>query len=206
MTIQLSDAALYAGFMFILFMTPGPVWVAILTRTLAQGFHGAWPLALGVVVGDIIWPLVAILGMSWVVSTYGGAMVALRWMAMGLLLYWGVMMIISARAPLSENKKLTRPGVLSGFAAGFAVIMSNPKAILFYLGILPEFFDFAAITKIDMAVIVALSALVPFIGNLILSAMVLPVRKLLSSPTALYRMNITSGLLFILVGLSIGFL
>ena len=67
MTVSPFDLALYAGALFILFLTPGPVWVAVAARTLAGGFHSAWPLALGVVIGDMIWPLIAILGVTWLV-------------------------------------------------------------------------------------------------------------------------------------------
>ena len=41
MTISVIDAALYAGALFILFLTPGPVWVALAARALAGGFHAA---------------------------------------------------------------------------------------------------------------------------------------------------------------------
>ena len=61
MTISWVDAALYAGALFILFLTPGPVWVALIARAMSGGFRAAWPLAMGVVVGDVIWPLIAIL-------------------------------------------------------------------------------------------------------------------------------------------------
>ena len=54
MTVSFIELLIYAGGIFILFITPGPVWVAIVARTLSGGFHAAWPLALGVVVGDII--------------------------------------------------------------------------------------------------------------------------------------------------------
>jgi len=46
MTITASDMLLYAGALFLLFMTPGPVWVALVARTLSGGFNAAWPLAL----------------------------------------------------------------------------------------------------------------------------------------------------------------
>ncbi len=62
MTISPFDLALYAGALLILFLTPGPVWVALTARALSGGFHAAWPLALGVVVGDALWPLLAVLG------------------------------------------------------------------------------------------------------------------------------------------------
>ena len=70
MTVSFVELLLYAGGIFILFITPGPVWVAIVARTLSGGFTAAWPLALGVVVGDIIWPFLAILGVTWVVGAF----------------------------------------------------------------------------------------------------------------------------------------
>ena len=68
MTLQASDLALYAIALLILFLTPGPVWVALLARAIAGGFQAAWPLALGGALGDAIWPTLAILGVSWVVK------------------------------------------------------------------------------------------------------------------------------------------
>ena len=64
MTVTASGLVLYAGALLILFVTPGPVWVALLARSLSGGFAAAWPLAVGVALGDIFWPLVAILGVT----------------------------------------------------------------------------------------------------------------------------------------------
>jgi len=54
MTITPYELLLYAGALLILFMTPGPVWVALLARSLSGGFQAAWPLAMGVAIGDIV--------------------------------------------------------------------------------------------------------------------------------------------------------
>ena len=37
MTVDIFDLGLYAGGIFILFLTPGPVWMAIVARTLSGG-------------------------------------------------------------------------------------------------------------------------------------------------------------------------
>ena len=37
------------------------------------------------------------------------------------------------------------------------VILGNPKAILFYLGILPGFFDISVLTTIDITMVVIIS-------------------------------------------------
>jgi len=205
MTISLSDAALYAGALFILFLTPGPVWVALLARAMSGGFRSAWPLAMGVVVGDVIWPLVAILGVTWIVSVFDGFMVVLKWVACFTFLTMGYLLIQSAGKAIAKDSRLTRPGMWAGFVAGLAVILGNPKAVLFYMGVLPGFFDLTQLTGADIAVICALSFAVPLAGNLILAGFVDRARRLLTSPKALKRMNIVSGALLITVGIIIPF-
>ena len=111
MTITASEAALYASALFFLFLTPGPVWVALLARAMSGGFHAAWPLALGVVVGDIIWPLVAILGVSWIVSVYADFMIVLRWVACLTFLVMGYLVIKHRHAAITTDSRLTRPGM-----------------------------------------------------------------------------------------------
>ena len=110
MTVTLIELLLYAGGIFILFITPGPVWVAIAARTLSGGFHAAWPLALGVVVGDIIWPFLAILGVTWVVGTFSGFMIILRWVACLIFLIMGVSLIRNADREIHQNSHLTLLG------------------------------------------------------------------------------------------------
>ena len=89
MTISPYDLMLYAGALFVLFLTPGPVWVALVARSLSGGFHAAWPLALGVVVGDVLWPFLAILGVTWIVSVFAGFMAVLKWVAAATFVVMG---------------------------------------------------------------------------------------------------------------------
>jgi len=206
MTITAFDLALYAGALFILFLTPGPVWVAVAARTLSGGFNAAWPLALGVVAGDIVWPLVAVLGVSWLVGTFAGFMLVLKWVAAGVFLLMGLLILRSANKPISTDSRLTRPGAWAGFIAGVAVILSNPKAVLFYMGVLPGFFDLTQVTLPDIIAITLLSMLVPLVGNLGLALFIDRARQLLTSRAALRRTNITAGCLLIGVGLVIPFI
>ncbi len=203
MTASPLDLALYAGALFVLFLTPGPVWVAIAARSMAGGFHAAWPLALGVVVGDAVWPLIAVLGVTWLVSVFAGFMVVLKWVATAMFLTMGLLILRNADRTIATDSRLTRPGMWAGFAAGVAVILSNPKAILFYMGVLPGFFDLTKITAPDIAAIVALSMIVPLLGNVVFALFIDRMRRLLTSPKALRRTNVTAGLLLIAVGVVI---
>jgi threonine/homoserine/homoserine lactone efflux protein len=205
MTISPTELGLYAGALFILFLTPGPVWVALIARALSGGFNAAWPLALGVVIGDALWPLLAVLGVSWIASSVEGFMVILRYVAAGIFLLMGWMLIRNADKSIGSDSRLTRPGMWAGFVAGLAVILGNPKAILFYMGVLPGFFDLTQLTHLDILAIVIASMIVPLIGNLIFALFVDRIRSLLTDPRSLRRMNIVAGLLLIGVGLIIPF-
>src|SRR6056297_2874984 len=172
---------------------------------MSGGFRAAWPLAMGVVVGDVIWPLVAILGVTWIVSVFDGFMLVLKWVACLTFLTMGYMLIQSAGKAIAKDSRLTRPGMWAGFIAGVAVILGNPKAVLFYMGVLPGFFALASVTPLDVAAIMAVSMAVPLLGNLALALLVGRVRGLLTSPKALRRTNLTSGGLLLIVGLVIPF-
>ncbi|MEL6888429.1 MAG: LysE family translocator [Pseudomonadota bacterium] len=203
MTLSPFDIALYAGALAVLFLTPGPVWVGLIARSLSGGFHAAWPLAIGVVIGDVLWSLLAIFGITWILSLYGGILAVLKWVAAAVFVVMGIAVIRSADKTIGADSSLTRPGMWAGFVAGLAVILGNPKAILFYMGMLPGFFDLTRLTAWDVGMIVALSALVPLVGNLGMAVFIDRARRLVSSPGALRRMNLSAGALLILVGVVI---
>ncbi len=203
MTASPMDLLLYAGAIFVLFLTPGPVWVALTARALSGGFASAWPLAVGVVLGDILWPLLAILGVAWIVSVFDGFMTVMRYLAAGMFLVMGVMLIRHAGATIGTDSRLTRPGRWAGFLAGVAVIVGNPKAVLFYMGVLPGFFDLTRITVLDIVAILLISTTIPLLGNLVMALSVDRARQLLTSPTALRRINTVAGILLCLVGIVI---
>ncbi|UWQ91251.1 LysE family translocator [Aliisedimentitalea scapharcae] len=205
MTITVWDLVLYAGALFILFLTPGPVWLALMARSVSGGFTAAWPLAFGVAVGDILWPLIAIAGMSWVVSEISGVMTVLRWVATLIFLGMGIGLLRHCDDRLQENRALTRPGAWAGFLAGVVVILGNPKAILFYMGVLPGFFDLHGITRPDIIAIVVLSFFVPLVGNLCFAGFIHRLRHIITSRTSMRRVNQIAGCLLICVGAIIPF-
>lgn len=205
MTLNWADLLLYCGALLILFLTPGPVWLALMARGLSGGFRAAWPLALGVAIGDIVWPLVAVLGIAWILSVFDTFMLVLRWVACGVFIVMGAMLIRHAGDAISADRRLTRPGMMAGFLAGILAILGNPKAVLFYMGVLPGFFDLRTVTWVDVALIIGVSVLIPLVGNLTMAAFVGRVRMLITTSGTLRRINIGAGVLLILVGLALPF-
>lgn len=199
-TLTASEIGLYAAALFLLFLTPGPVWVAMLARGLKGGFAGAWPLALGVAFGDVAWAVAALLMLNQMASFHADLVFWLKYVAVFVFCAMGVSLLRSKIETINLPNQLTRPGMLAGLFAGIIVILGNPKAILFYIGILPGFFTVATLQQIDIAVIGGLSALVPFLGNLALALMFDHMSKMLNSPILRQRINRITGVVLICVG------
>ena len=206
MTLTAAELGLYALGMAGLWAVPGPVWVALLARALSGGFASAWPLAVGVTLGDCLWPAIAIFGMGWVLSVYGDALHVLRWVAAGTFAIMGGLLITKSGALMSADSRLTKPGRMAGFATGVAAVIGNPKAILFYMTVLPGFFgDLSHLTAMDTVAVLAISVAVPLVGNLALALFLDRARALLASPERVRMLNRISGGLLILVAAVIPF-
>ena len=204
MSISFSDLIFYAFGIFVLFLTPGPVWIAIISRSITGGLYGAAPLAAGVAIGDIIWPTLAIAGSAALAASYANLLLYLKYLAVIIFVILGINLINNQNSKIdSQNLKLSKSRELAGFTAGLLVIIGNPKAALFYLGILPGFFNLSKLTIADCITIALVSSLIPFLGNLTLAVMVEKSREILSSAAAVRKLNILSGCLLIFVGLLI---
>lgn len=203
MSLSADAIWLYAGALVAIWLTPGPVWVAIMARGLSGGWAGVWPLAIGVAIGDLLWPLVAIFGLSLLAGQQAEILEILRWIAAAVFLAMGLGLIRNAGRPVSTDGRLTRGGAWAGFSAGLLAIIGNPKAALFYVGVLPGFFDIARLHTADVATIALMSGAIPFLLNLAMGGVMALARRRLASAAGLRRMNLISGWLLIAVGLVI---
>jgi len=193
----------YAGALVVLFLTPGPVWLALIARSMSGGFRSVLPLIAGVVLGDMIWPLLAIFGVGALTSIWAGFLSVVKLIGAAMFLALGLALLRLDPQMSEAPKALTRPGMWAGFLAGLAAIIGNPKAILFYLGLLPGFFDLSRLNGADIIAICAVSGVVPLLGNIALAASFDRVRRFLSSPKAVRRMNIAAGIAMIGVAIAL---
>jgi threonine/homoserine/homoserine lactone efflux protein len=205
-----SEIYFYAFAMFILFLTPGPVWIVLLARIFSNGWSGGLPLAFGVIIADFTWSFLAVISISSIGEAIPSITKTLTWVAAGFFLYLAIKLWIKPSYDLN-NIKLSRVSsklkfnsiYLESFMTGLLVNFSNPKAILFYISIMPGFFVLNQLTNTDAVIIASISALVPFIGNIILIALVSPVRQLMQSPSAQKKLNQISSILLLIVAVMI---
>jgi len=208
--MSITELYFYAFAMFILFLTPGPVWVVLLARIFSNGWSGGLPLACGVIIADFTWSFLAVISISSISEAIPSITKTLTWVAAGFFLYLAIKLWLKPSYDLN-NIKLSKVSsklkfnsiYLESFMTGLLVNFSNPKAILFYISIMPGFFVLNQLTNTDAVIIASVSALVPFIGNIILIALVSPVRQLMQSLSAQKKLNQISAFLLFIVAVFI---
>ena len=107
MTIENSQIILYFFALIILFLTPGPVWVALIARTVSGGAKSSISLALGVSLGDMLWPFAVYFSLGLLISIYSDILLIFRYFASFVLVLMGLHIIYSRNKLLSEDHRLS---------------------------------------------------------------------------------------------------
>lgn len=122
-------------------------------------------------IGDIVWPVLALLTLGQLVAVHAAVLTGLKYVAVIVFMVMGAGLIMARVDKLQAPDQFTRAGFLPGFIIGLLLIIGNLKAILFYIGVLPRFFDVTRVTTLDVLFVGLVSAAVPFCDNVILAAM-----------------------------------
>lgn len=141
-----------AGAMLLLAITPGPGVFATVARALASGFKHASLVVAGIVVGDLIFLLLAIYGLSAMAEVMGSFFTVVKYLG-GAYLVWIGYKIWTAEPSKTEIKGIQELSWKSNFFSGLAITLGNPKVILFYLGFLPTFVNLSALSTLDVIII-----------------------------------------------------
>ena len=127
----------FAAAMFLLAASPGPGVFATLARALASGFSHAAVLVLGIVLGDIIFLLLAIYGLSSMAEFLGSFFTFVKY-AGGIYLIWLGIGIWRSKANTKKVLGVREDSWKKNFLSGLSITLANPKVIFFYLGFLPD--------------------------------------------------------------------
>jgi homoserine/homoserine lactone efflux protein len=119
-------------------LTPGPAMLAILGHALARGARATLPVVLGNVLGAIALIAASIAGLAALLSAVPHALQALKWLGAGYLLWLGIRALRGGDQLAVESERLVSG---RGLVRGMLIALSNPKALLFFGAILPQFID-----------------------------------------------------------------
>lgn len=195
--IDIAALVLFAGTLALFAAVPGPAVASIVARVLARGTRGLAPFILGIIASDVIWLMLAVAGLAVLAQTFHGVFVAIKYLGAAYLLWLAWQFWTAPPASVSGAPLEVREGRFAAFFGGLFVGLSNPKAMMFYLALLPGFipldkvtpFAFAELSAVTFAVLA-----VVFSGYVLAAARA---RRLLTSPKAIAIVNRATGAIMV---------
>jgi threonine/homoserine/homoserine lactone efflux protein len=198
MTIWSSTALI--GAVFVLGLSPGPGVFATISRATASGFSNASLVVAGIVVGDVVFLLLAIYSLGFMTLVLGELFVLVKYIGGMYLIYLAYKIWTSKVLPpnIVQNHELS---CKTNFFSGLLITLANPKVIVFYLGFLPAFMDLQVLTNTDIVVAVMIVAVTLSCVLLCYAYMASRAKELLKSPVAMSRLNKISSCVMIGAGI-----
>lgn len=124
-------------------VTPGPAVLLVFSQGLRCGSPGARWSAVGILAANALYFAVSGTGVGALLVASGPLFTVIKWAGAGYLLYLGAVALL--RPPPLPGAHGTAASADSGrrtlFLRGFILQLSNPKALLFFVAILPQFID-----------------------------------------------------------------
>lgn len=134
------------GILLVLAAIPSASVALVVTRSATHGLQSGLAATLGIVLADLCFILLAILGMTVVAEAVGSVFVLIRFAAAAYLIWMGISLIRSALHTNAPAPAAARQTHATSFAAGFFLTLGDVKAILFYASLFPAFVDLTALT------------------------------------------------------------
>ncbi|TCB49147.1 threonine transporter RhtB [Acinetobacter sp. ANC 4779] len=181
---------------WVISISPGAGAIASMSSGLNYGFRRGYWNALGLQVALLLQIGIVAAGVGVLFATTPWAFLVVKWFGVLYLLYLAYLQWNAATQSIEIQQEQPDKSIAKLVLHGFLVNLSNPKAIVFLLAVLPQFLDLSKpqwIQYLIMAITMITIDLIVMAGYTGLAAKVL---RLLKSPKQQKYMNRTFALLF----------
>ena len=123
-----------------LMSTPGPSQLLMLTNSGVHGFHRSLSTAAGDLSANALQMLAAGLGLAAIIAASATALTFIKWAGVAYLIWLGVRMIRRAKPDeTAAQEQPKRASLKTLWLQGFLTSAANPKAVVFFAALFPQF-------------------------------------------------------------------
>lgn len=141
--MDLANYLSFLGAAILLTLAPGPDNMYILTKSLSAGPRQGVTLAMGLATGPLWHTLLVMAGVAAFIQSSPASFMVLKYCGAAYLLYLSYGAFRSKGASIKAGDVVDKSESFAlykrGFKRGFLMNASNPKVLLFFLAILPQF-------------------------------------------------------------------
>ncbi|MFZ6707877.1 LysE family translocator [Undibacterium sp. TC9W] len=161
--MNLESWALFTATEAALSLSPGPAVMMVVAYGIARGWRTSLFVTLGILTGNAIYFAVSATGIGSLILASPKVFLAIKYLGAAYLVYLGLSAIFGKPSPLTISKL---DGVtLSGrkiFSSALMLQLMNPKTLLMFVAILPQFIDPREPVGVQMLILAACSIIPEF--------------------------------------------
>ncbi|WP_180089683.1 LysE family transporter [Acinetobacter sp. YH12219] len=181
---------------WVISVSPGAGAIASMSSGLNYGFkHGYWN-AIGLQLALLVQIAIVAAGAGVLFATTPWAFLIVKWFGVGYLLYLAYLQWTAPTQSIEIQQNLPNKSRLKLVVHGFLVNMSNPKAIVFLLAVLPQFLDLSKPQWIQYVIMAATMISIDLIVMAGYTGLAAKVLRLLKSSKQQKYLNRTFAVLF----------
>ena len=140
--------------MLTLALIPSSSVALVVTRSVTHGVPNGISVSLGIVIGDLIFILLAILGLSVIAETMGWLFLTIKYIGATYLIWLGYTLLTSkTTTTISVENKQKKGSLVASFLAGLFLTLGDIKAIFFYVSLFPTFVNLETLNLADVVMI-----------------------------------------------------
>ena len=144
--------------------SPGPGVAAVVARSLTRGMNGAPAFISGFIVGDLIWFTAAATGLAALAQTAYTVFLVVKYAGAAYLLFLAYKLWTAPVQPVNDAPVEASQTPFKLFLGGLSLTLGNPKAIVFFLALLPTVINLATLTVAAFVEIAcAIAVLMPIV-------------------------------------------
>ncbi len=149
----------YVAMSFLFAVTPGPAVLLTAGQAIARGFSAGFAVVLGTQLGNLVYFVISAAGLGAILMASEAAFTAVKYAGAAYLIYLGIRTIRHApKAAAPEQEKV--PVWRHPFMQGLLNQLANPKSILFWGALFPQFVNFRADNLLVQFAILAVTGIV----------------------------------------------
>ena len=126
---------------FIASAFPGVAVMGSFTTGLKQGFKSAAVFSLGLVSAAIFYFILSALGLVLLIDKYQHLFVVLKYLGIGYLLFLGIQSFREKDFRIDLTEVRDTHNYMALFISGFLIHLTNPKNLLFFVAVLPQYIN-----------------------------------------------------------------
>ena len=163
--MSLNFILLFSMTVFVASIIPGPSMLLALTHGMHYGAKRTIASAMGNVTVTLIQASISIAGLGTILMASETIFQIIKWAGTAYLIYIGISIMFSSKMSLSSNEfnHSTKWNSLRRMYLQAALVTAgNPKAIVFFTAVFPQFIDHNAIYSSQLCLLMSICALIAF--------------------------------------------